>query len=68
LKIYVKLSETCYGRTFAVADVGSKKTHQTFVDCKAPHAGRIILSKLTWLALGGDQAARSRRVEQLTAL
>ena len=25
-------------------------------------------SKLTWLALGEDQAARSRRVEQLTAL
>ena len=24
--------------------------------------------KLTWLALGEDQAARSRRVEQLTAL
>ena len=26
------------------------------------------LSKLTWLALGEDQAARSREVEQLTAL
>ena len=25
-------------------------------------------SKLTWLALGEDQAARSRKVEQLTAL
>jgi hypothetical protein len=25
-------------------------------------------NKLTWLALGEDQAARSRRVEQLTAL
>jgi hypothetical protein len=29
-------------------------------------AGRIV--KLTWLALGEDQAARFRRVEQLTAL
>ena len=26
------------------------------------------LSKLTWLVLGEDQAARSHRVEQLTAL
>ena len=26
------------------------------------------LFKLTWLALGEDQVARSRRVEQLTAL
>ena len=25
-------------------------------------------SKLTWLVLGGDPAARSHRVEQLTAL
>ena len=30
--------------------------------------GRIIRIKLTWLVLGGDPAARSRRVEQLTAL
>jgi len=28
----------------------------------------IAFPKLTWLALGEDQAARSRRVEQLTAL
>ena len=28
----------------------------------------LAKGKLTWLALGGDQAARSRRVEQLTAL
>ena len=26
------------------------------------------ISKLTWLVLGEDQAARSHRVEQLTAL
>ena len=26
------------------------------------------VGKLTWLALGGDPAARSRRVEQFTAL
>ena len=26
------------------------------------------ISKLTWLVLGGDPAARSHRVEQLTAL
>jgi len=29
---------------------------------------RLSIIKLTWLALGEDQAARSRRVEQLTAL
>ena len=28
----------------------------------------IPTEQLTWLALGEDQAARSRRVEQLTAL
>ena len=27
-----------------------------------------VLCKLTWLVLGGDPAARSHRVEQLTAL
>ena len=27
-----------------------------------------VLFKLTWLVLGEDQAARSHRVEQLTAL
>ena len=29
---------------------------------------RHSINKLTWLALGEDHAARSRRVEQLTAL
>ena len=29
---------------------------------------RLHACKLTWLALGGDPAARSRRVEQFTAL
>ena len=28
----------------------------------------LVLLKLTWLALGEDQAARFRRVEQLVAL
>ena len=27
-----------------------------------------LISKLTWLVLGGDPAARSHRVEQFTAL
>jgi len=31
-------------------------------------AAAPAIVKLTWLALGEDQAARSRRVEQLTAL
>ena len=35
--------------------------------CEAPCALTTI-GKLTWLALGGDPAARSRRVEQFTAL
>ena len=35
----------------------------SFVSCTQQH-----VSKLTWLVLGGDPAARSRRVEQLTAL
>ena len=30
--------------------------------------GEPKIRKLTWLALGGDPAARSRRVEQFTAL
>ena len=40
--------------------------------CRLEFFGRILLggeeSKLTWLALGEDQAALSRRVEQLIAL
>ena len=35
----------------------------SFVSCTQKH-----VSKLTWLVLGGDPAARSRRVEQFTAL
>jgi len=30
--------------------------------------GPAVYNKLTWLALGGDPAARSHRVEQFTAL
>ena len=51
----------------------AKQTHK-----KAPAAGVCMLEiwvqcrdgypQLTWLALGEDQAARSRRVEQLMAL
>ena len=29
---------------------------------------QTVFSKLTWLVLGGDPAARSHRVEQFTAL
>ena len=36
--------------------------NNVFDDC------RPMRSKLTWLVLGGDPAARSHRVEQLTAL
>ena len=32
------------------------------------HGSCIVTFKLTWLALGEDHAALSRRVEQLTAL
>ena len=31
-------------------------------------ASQLVHGKLTWLVLGGDPAARSRRVEQFTAL
>ena len=31
-------------------------------------SGDATWNKLTWLVLGGDPAARSHRVEQLTAL
>ena len=37
---------------------------QGFVSCRK----RGISSKLTWLVLGGDPAARSHRVEQFIAL
>ena len=38
--------------------------------CRGRHKlmARAEMVKLTWLALGEDQAARSRRVEQLMAL
>ena len=42
------------------------KRHFTIVNRGA--GPRTLYGKLTWLVLGGDPAARSHRVEQLTAL
>jgi hypothetical protein len=39
-----------------------------FSDGFAPQNGKASIIKLTWLALGEDHAALSRRVEQLIAL
>ena len=33
-----------------------------------PEASELTVSKLTWLVVGGDPAARSHKVEQFTAL
>ncbi len=45
-----------------------KSTHQLCKCSRLPLAMRPAASKLTWLVLGEDPAARSHRVEQFTAL
>ena len=52
-------------RVGAAGAVQNERPRSEF--CEAPCALTTI-GKLTWLALGGDPAARSRRVEQFTAL
>ena len=44
-----------------------RKTVACVGDVRVPPSHPLI-SKLTWLVLGGDPAARSHRVEQFTAL
>ena len=44
-----------------------RKTVVCVGDVRVPSSHPLI-SKLTWLVLGGDPAARSHRVEQFTAL
>ena len=50
------------GSGFQFLKVRECFANNVFDDC------RPMRSKLTWLVLGGDPAARSHRVEQLTAL
>ena len=44
-----------------------RKTVACVGDVRVPPSHPLV-SKLTWLVLGGDSAARSHRVEQFTAL
>ena len=44
------------------------KRHYLHKKMNGPLGGHLPFPKLTWLVLGEDQAARSHRVEQLTAL
>ena len=53
-----------------VAQRAHARTNQDAIMCLFLQVRGVLLqlNKLTWLVLGGDLAARSHRVEQLTAL
>ena len=53
-----------------LSDIALLKTQKRIADFRHCLHERIAHQscKLTWLVLGGDPAARSHRVEQLTAL
>ena len=67
----LSVNPKCEWRSLSVYKTTDLKTstclHHFFVPV-LDMDGEMFFGKLTWLVLGGDPAARSHRVEQLTAL
>ena len=59
--VFTQMSEQCF-RNERI------EKQQEYKELEWDRRHELACSKLTWLVLGGDPAARSHRVEQFTAL